>query len=64
MMKNSRTGADIYIMVNSVHRPSKRKERQRKHDPSMQDLPSLMPLLDKESQQYPSSLTRINAVSI
>ena len=43
-------GEDLYIMVNSVHRPSRRRETQRRHDPSMQYLPSLMALLDKEIQ--------------
>ena len=47
MMKNSINGEDPYIMVNSVHRHSRRRERQRRHDPSMQSLPSLMEFLDK-----------------
>ena len=64
MMNNSRTGEDLYTMVNYVHRHSRRNERQRRHDPSMQALPSFMTFLEKESQQYPSSPTRINAVSI
>ena len=64
MKKNSINGEDLYTMVNFVHRPSRRNERQRIHDPSMQALPSLMAFLEKESQQYPSSPTRINAVSI
>ena len=64
MMKNSRTGEDLYTMVNSVHRPSRRKERQRRNAPSMQDLPSLMAFPEKEIQLYPSSPTRINDVSI
>ena len=64
MMKNSRTGEDLYAIVNFVHRPSRRNERQRRHSPSMQALPSLMAILEKESQQYPSSPTRINDVSI
>ena len=64
MMKNLRTGEDLYTMVNSVHRPSRRKERQRRNAPSMQDLPSLMAFPEKEIQLYPSSPTRINAVSI
>ena len=51
-------------MFNLIHRPSRRNERQRRHAPSMQALPSLMAFLEKESQQYPSSPTRINAVSI
>ena len=63
-MKNSRTGEDIYTMVNYLHRPSRKKERQRRHAPNMQALPSLMAFLDKESQKYPSSPTRINAVRI
>ena len=63
-MKNSRTGEDLYTTFNSVHRPSRRKERQRRHDPIMQAMPSLMEFLEKESQEYPSSPTRINAVSI
>ena len=64
MMKNSRTGDYLYTMVNFVHRTSRRNKRQRIHAPSMQDLPSLMAFLEKESKQYPSSPTRINAVSI
>ena len=64
MMMNSRNGEDLYTMVNSVHRPSRRKEIQRRHATSMQALTSLMAFLEKESQQYPSSPTRINAVSI
>ena len=63
IMNNSRTGEDIYINSNSIHRPSKINERQRIHAPSMQALPSLMEFLEKESQKYPSSPTRINAVS-
>ena len=63
-MKNSRTIEDLYIMVNYLHRPSRRKEIQRRHDPRMQALPSLMTFLEKESQKYPSSTTRINAVII
>ena len=51
IMKNSRTGKDLYIMVNFVHRPSRRNERQRRHAPSMQALPNLMAFLEKESQQ-------------
>ena len=64
MMKNPRTGEDLYTMVNFVHRPSKRNERQRRYAPIIQALPSLMEFLEKEIQQYPSSTTRINAVSI
>ena len=64
MMNNSRTGEDLYTMVNSVQRPSRRNERQRRHAPSMQALPSLMAFLEKESQKYPSSPTKINAMSI
>ena len=64
MMNNSRTGEDLYIMVNSVHRPSRRKEIQRRYAPSMQALPSLMAFLDKEIQRYTSSPTWINAVRI
>ena len=64
MMKNSRNGEDLYTMVNFVHRPSRRNKRQMRHAPSMQALPNLMAFLEKESQQYPSSPTRINAVSI
>ena len=64
MMKNSRTGEDLYKIVNFFHRPSRRNEIQKRHAPSMQALPSLMELLEKESQQYPSIYTRINALSI
>ena len=45
MMKNSRTGEDLYTMVNFVHRPSRRNERHRRHAPSMQALPSLLSFL-------------------
>ena len=51
MMKNSRTGEDLYIMVDFVHRPSSRKERQKRHAPIMQALPSLMAFLEKEIQK-------------
>ena len=64
MMKNSRTVEDLYTMVKIVNRPSRRNERQRKHAPRMQALPSLMAIIEKEIHQYPSSPTRINAVSI
>ena len=64
IMKSSRTEEDLYIMVNSVHRPLKRRERQRRNVLSMQDLPSLMAFLGKEIQRYSSSPTSINAVSI
>ena len=64
MMKNSKTGEDLYKMVNFVHIPSRRNERKRRHAPSIKALPSLMAFLEKESQKYPSSPTRINAVSI
>ena len=63
IMKSSRTVEDLYIMVNSAHRPSRRKERQRRYDLSMQALPILMAFLGKEIHQYPSSPTRINYVS-
>ena len=63
-MKNSITGEDLYIMVNFVHRPSRRTEIQKRNAPSMQALPSLIAFLEKERQQYPSSPTRINSVSI
>ena len=63
-MKNSRTGEDLYTIVNSVHIPSRRNKGQRRHAPSMQDPPSLMALIGKESQKYTSSPTRINAVII
>ena len=63
-MKSSRTGEDLYIMVNSVNRPLKRREIHRIYALSMQDLPSLMSFLGKESHQYPSSPTGINVVSI
>ena len=53
IMKNSRTGKDLYTMVNFVHRPSRRNERQRRHAQSMQALSSLMAFLEKESQRYP-----------
>ena len=64
MMKNSITGEDLYIMVNFVHRPSRRKEMQSRYSPSIQALTSLMAFLDKEIHKYPSSPTGVNAVSI
>ena len=64
MMKNKRTGEDLYTMFNFVHISSRKNEIQRRHTPSMQALPSLMAFLEKESQQYPSNPTRINSVSI
>ena len=64
MMKNLRTGEDLYTMVNSVHRPSRKNERQRRHAPSMQALPSLMEFLGNERQRYPSSPKGINSVRI
>ena len=64
IMKDPRTGEDLYIMVNSVHIPSRRRERQNRHALSMHALPSLMEFLGKKTQQYPSIPTRINAVRI
>ena len=64
MMKNSRTGEDLYIMVNFFTDPQWGNKRQRRHAPSMQDVPGLMEFLDNKSQLYPSSTTRINAMSI
>ena len=62
-MKSSRTGEDPYIIVNSAHIPSRIREIQRRHDLSMQALPSLMEFLGKERQKYTLSPKRINAVS-
>ena len=62
-MAVSRTGEDLYTMINSAHRTSSRREIQRIDDTSMQALTSLMEFLGKEIQKYPSSHTRINAVS-
>ena len=62
-MRISKTGKDLSVMVDSARRPSSRIERHRRHATIMQALPSLMELLGKESHQYPSSPTRINAVS-
>ena len=45
IMNSSITGEDLYIMVNSSHGPSRRRERQRRHALSMQALTSLMTLL-------------------
>ena len=63
-MNNSRTGENPSIMVHSALMPSRRRERQRRHAPSMKSLPSLMEFLGKESQKYPSSPKSINSVSI
>ena len=51
-------------MVNYARKPSRRRERQRRHAPSMQDTPSLMELLYKEIQKYPLIPTSINVVII
>ena len=64
MMNNSITGEELYIMINSVHIPSRIKQGHRRHASSIQDLTILMVFLEKESQRYPSSTTRINDVSI
>ena len=63
-IKNLRTGKDLSIMVNFACRYSGRRKRQSMYAQIMQDLPSLMEIIGKESQQYPSSTTRINAVII
>ena len=42
IMKNSRTVEYLYIMVNSVHRPLRIRERQKRHALSIQALPILM----------------------
>ena len=63
-MKTSITGKDLFKMVNSDSRISRRWERQKKHALIIQDLSSLMGFLGKEGHKYPSSPTRINAVSI
>ena len=47
MMNNSITGYYLYIMVDFVHRHSRRKEIQRIHAPSMKALPILMTFLEK-----------------
>ena len=44
-MKISITGKDLSIIVDSALRPSRKKERQRRHAPSIQDPPGLMELL-------------------
>ena len=49
-------------MVNSTWRHSNRRGRQKRHAPNIQDLTSLMVLLEKGSHKYPSSHARINAV--
>ena len=46
-----KTGKKLSIMVNFTIRPSKRREIQRIHAPSIQDLTSLMALLEKEIHQ-------------
>ena len=63
-MKNIRTGEELYTMVNFVNITSRINKRQRINAPSMKYLPSLMEFPEKEIQKYPSSSTRINAVSI
>ena len=64
IMKSKINGEDLSTMANSSHIPSRKRERQRRHAPSILDLPSLTTLLEKESQQHPLNPTRINAVSI
>ena len=64
IMKNLIPVEDLYIMFDSVHRPSSRRERQIRHASILQALPSLIAFLDREIQKYPSSPTRIDAVSI
>ena len=44
-MKNSRTGKDLYTTVNFARIPSRRRERHRRHAPSMKALLSLMSFL-------------------
>ena len=63
-MKNSITGKELSIIVNSACRTSRIIERKRRHAPSMQALPSLTELLVKVSHKYPSRPTRINSVII
>ena len=58
------TGKYLYIMVNSSHRPSRRRWIQRRPATSMQDIPNIMVFLGKEGQKLPSITTRINVVSI
>ena len=64
IIKSSRTVEDQYIMVNSSHRPSRRRGIQRRPATSMQDIPNIMVFLGKEGQKLPSITTRINVVSI
>ena len=63
-MKISRTGEDLYIIVNYAHRHSGRGEIQRRYALSMQDLPSLMELIGNESHKYSSIPKMLNAVRI
>ena len=63
-MNTSITGKDLLTMVNSSRKISRILERQSKHALSMHAMSSLMGFLEKESQQYSSSPTRINALSI
>ena len=62
-IKSSKTGKGLSIMVDSDSRPSRRRERQRRHAPIIQYLPSLMVFLGKERHKYPSIPTRTNSVS-
>ena len=63
-MKISITDKDLSIMVNYAWILSGRREIQRRHAPSMQDMNSLMELIRKEIQNYPISDARITAMSI
>ena len=63
-MKNSITGEDLSIRVNSTGRTSRRRAIERRQKIIMQALTSIMEFLGKKIQKYPSSHTRINAVSI
>ena len=48
-MNSSKTGEDLSIMVNSDQRTLRIREINRRHEPSMQALSSLIAFLDKEN---------------
>ena len=51
IMKSSKNGEDLYIMVNYARRHSRRRLRQSRHAESMQDQPSFMEFPGKEIQK-------------
>ena len=63
-MKISRTGKDLFKMVNYAIRPSRIREEYKGYAPSLQAMSSLIGFLEKKIRKYLSDCTSINAVSI